>query len=134
MILKIIFIICVILVSIAGGAFLSFAISKLGDRNATTDGVPRRHRSMGVYMYDIPQTEENTLRFPRVPLKIYGKGEYSELIVPRKGEEIIGVYYSGKSWFEMTGIVDNVCYNTNIDWIVVECKCIDIRKKSDQYE
>lgn len=31
----------------------------------------------------------------------------------------------------MTGVVDNVCYNTNIDWIVVECKCIDIRKKSN---
>lgn len=29
----------------------------------------------------------------------------------------------------MTGVVDNVCYNTNIDWIAVECKCIDIRKK-----
>ena len=131
MILKIIYVICVILVSIAAGTFVSFAISKLGKINAKTDGIPKRHWSMGVYMYDIPQTEENTLRFPRVPLKIYGKGEYSELLVPRKGEEIIGVYYSGKSWFEMTGIVDNVCYNTNIDWIVVECKCIDIRKKSN---
>ena len=87
---------------------------------------------MGVFMYDIPQTEENTLRLSSVPLKIYGKGEYSELLVPRKGDEIIGVYYSGKkTGFEMTGIVDNVCYNTNIDWIAVECKCIDIRKKSN---
>ena len=87
---------------------------------------------MGVFMYDIPQTEENTLRLSSVPLKIYGKGEYSELLVPRKGDEIIGVYYSGKkTGFEMTGIVDNVCYNTNIDWIVVECKCIDIHKKSN---
>ena len=87
---------------------------------------------MGVFMYDIPQTEENTLRLSSAPLKIYGKGEYSELLVPRKGDEIIGGYYSGKkSGFEMTGIVDNVCYNTNIDWIVVECKCVDIRKKSN---
>ena len=131
MILKIIYVICVILVSIAAGTFVSFAISKLGKINAKTDGIPKRHWSMGVYMYDIPQTEENILRLVSVPLKIYGKGEYSELIVPRKGEEIIGVYYSGKNGFEMTGIVDNVCYNTNIDWIVVECKCVDIRKKSN---
>lgn len=131
MILKIIYVICVILVSIAAGTFLSFAISKLGKINAKTDGIPKRHWSMGVYMYDIPHTEENILRLVSVPLKIYGKGEYSELIVPRKGEEIIGVYYSGKNGFEMTGIVDNVCYNTNIDWIVVECKCVDTRKKSN---
>lgn len=132
MILKIIYVICVILVSIAAGTFTSFAISKLGKINAKTDSIPKRHWSMGVFMYDIPQTEENTLRLSSVPLKIYGKGEYSELLVPRKGDEIIGVYYSGKkSGFEMTGIVDNVCYNTNIDWIVVECKCIDIRKKSN---
>ena len=131
MILKIIYVICVILVSIAAGTFVSFAISKLGKINAKTDGIPKRHWSMGVYMYDIPQTEENILRLVSVPLKIYGKGEYSELIVPRKGEEIIGVYYSDKNGFEMTGIVDNVCYNTNIDWIVLECKCVDVREKSN---
>ena len=131
MILKIIYVICVILVSIAAGTFVSFAISKLGKINAKTDGIPKRHWSMGVYMYDIPQTEENILRLVSVPLKIYGKGEYSELIDPRKGEEIIGVYKKNKNGFEMTGIVDNVCYNTNIDWIVVECKCIDIHKKSN---
>lgn len=118
------------LVSIAAGTFTSFAISKLGKINAKK-GISKRHWSMGVYMHDILQTEENILRLVSVPLKIYGKGEYSELIVPRKGEEITGIYYSGKSGFEMTGIVDNVCYNTNIDWIVVECKCIDIRKKSN---
>ena len=29
----------------------------------------------------------------------------------------------------MTGIVKSVFYNTDMDLIIVECKCIDIRKK-----
>lgn len=82
---------------------------------------------MSVYMYDIPQTKENTLRLSSV--KIYGKsGKCSDLPVPRKGEEITGVYCSGEKRFEMTGLVDNVCYNTSKDWIVVECNCTEIRK------
>ena len=125
--------ICVILISIVLGTFTSFAISKLGERNAKKDSIskPKRHWSMGVFMDDIPQNEQNTLYLGSVLLKIYERGEYSDLPVPRVGEEVSGVYYSGPNRFKMTGIVNNVCYNTNIDWIVVECKCIDIRKKSN---
>ena len=83
---------------------------------------------MGVYMNNIPQTEQNTARLGSVPVKIYERGEYSDTPVPRKGEEILGVYSSGEDRFEMRGIVNTVVYNVDLDWIVVECKCIDIRK------
>ena len=47
MVLKIIYLICVILVSIVGGAFISFAISKLGEINTKKDSIPKRHLSKG---------------------------------------------------------------------------------------
>lgn len=130
MILKIIYIICVILVSIAAGTFTSFAISKLGKINTKTNNIPKpkHHWSMGIYMDDIPQNEQNTAYLGSVPLKIYERGEYSDLPIPRVGEEVGGVHYSGKDKFEMKGIVTRVFYNTNLDWIVVSCKCTEIRK------
>lgn len=79
-------------------------------------------------MDNIPQNEQNTNNLGSVPVKIYERGEYSDIIVPRKGEEISGVYYSGKDRFDMTGIVKSVFYNTDIDLIVVSCKCIEIHK------
>lgn len=130
MILKIIYIICVILVSIAAGTFTSFAISKLGKINTKTNNIPKpkHHWSMGIYMDDIPQNEQNTAYLGSVPLKIYERGEYSDLPIPRVGEEVGGVHYSGKDKFEMKGIVTRFFYNTNLDWIVVSCKCTEIRK------
>ena len=80
-------------------------------------------------MDEIPQNEQNTANIVSVPLKIYDKSEYSDIIVPRKGEEIFGVYDNGENRFEMTGIVKSVFYNTDMDLIIVECKCIDICKK-----
>lgn len=129
MILKIIYIICAILVSIAGAAFLAFVISKLGERNDKKDSIskPKRYWSVGIYMDDIPQNEQNTAYLGSVPLKIYEKGEYSGLPVPRVGEEVSGAYYSGPNRFDMKGIVTSVHYNTDIDWIVVSCKCTEIR-------
>ena len=122
--------ICVILVSIVAGTFTDFVISKLGEINAKKDSIskPKRHWSMGIYMDDIPQNEQNTAYLGSVPLKIYERGEYSDLIIPRVGEEVGGVHYSGKDKFEMRGIVTRVFYNTDIDWIVVSCKCAEIRK------
>lgn len=78
-------------------------------------------------MNNIPQTEQNTLHLSSVLLKIYNWGEYSELLVPRKGEEIRDVYYSGENKFEMTGIVENIFYNIDIDWLIVRCRCVDIQ-------
>ena len=40
-----------------------------------------------------------------------------------------GVYDNGENRFEMTGIVKDVFYNTDMNLIIVECKCVDIRKK-----
>ena len=128
MIQTIIYLICTILVSVAIGVFASFVISKLGEINAKTDNIPKHHWSMGIYMDDIPQNEQNTAYLDSVPLKIYERGEYSDLPIPRVGEEVGGVHYSGKDKFEMTGIVTRVFYNTNLDWIVVSCKCTEIRK------
>ena len=128
MIQTIIYLICAILVSVAIGVFASFVISKLGEINAKTDNIPKHHWSMGIYMDDIPQNEQNTAYLDSVPLKIYERGEYSDLPIPRVGEEVGGVHYSGKDKFEMTGIVTRVFYNTNLDWIVVSCKCTEIRK------
>ena len=130
MIQSIIGLICLALIGCSVGAFASFVISKLGDINAKTNNIPKpkHHWSMGIYMDDIPQNEQNTAYLDSVPLKIYERGEYSDLLIPRVGEEVGGVYYSGKDKFEMKGIVTRVFYNTNLDWIVVSCKCTEIRK------
>ena len=79
-------------------------------------------------MDNIPQNEQNILRLGSVPLKIYEGDKYSNLPVPRVGEEVDGVYHSGENIFEMTGIVERVFYNTNMNFIVVSCKCTDIQK------
>ena len=122
-------IICGILVILAAGAFALFVVASLREINSKIDSIPKHHWGMGVYMDDIPQNEQNTANIVSVPLKIYDKSEYSDIIVPRKGEEIFGVYDNGENRFEMTGIVKSVFYNTDMDLIIVECKCIDIRKK-----
>ena len=82
---------------------------------------------MSIYMNDIPQNEQNTAKLVSVPLKLYYRGEYSDIPVPRKGEDIGGVYISDNK-FHMMGIVEDVFYNTDIDCIVVECKCTEIHK------
>ena len=110
--------------------FTIFAVSNLKKINTKTDSIPKHHWSMGVYMDNIPQTEQNTLHLGSVPLKIYERGEYSDLPVPRVGEEVGGTYYSGQNSFDMQGVVTSVYYNTDIDWIVVSCKCTEIRKKN----
>lgn len=129
MVLKIISLICIALIGFLIGAFASFVISKLRKIDSQTESTLKHHWRMGIYMDDIPQNEQNTSRLVSVPLKIYDKSEYSDIIVPRKGEEIFGVYDNGENRFEMTGIVKSVFYNTDMDLIIVECKCIDIRKK-----
>ena len=122
-------IICGILVILAAGAFALFVVASLREINSKIYSIPKHHWGMGVYMDDIPQNEQNTSRLVSVPLKIYDKSEYSDIMVPRKGEEIFGVYDNGENRFEMTGIVKSVFYNTDMDLIIVECKCIDICKK-----
>ena len=124
-------IICGILVILAAGAFALFVVASLREINSKIDSIPKpkHHWSMGIYMDEIPQNEQNTANIVSVPLKIYDKSEYSDIIVPRKGEEISGVYGIGENRFEMTGIVKSVFYNTDMDLIIVECKCIDICKK-----
>ena len=124
---SIIYFICGLLVIFAAGAFAPFVISTLKKINAKTDSIPTHHWSMGIYMEDIPQNEQNPLHLGSVPLKIYERGEYSDIPVPRKGEDIGGVYISDNKFY-MTGIVKDVFYNTDMDLIIVECKCIDIRK------
>ena len=84
---------------------------------------------MRVYMDDIPQNEQNILRLGSVPLKTYERDDYSDLPVPRVGEEVGGVYCSGENRFDMDGTVTGVYYNTNIDLIVVECRCTNIHKR-----
>lgn len=128
MVLNIISFFCAILVSIATGIFVAFIIFHLKEIKAKTDSIPQKHWGMTVYMDDIPQNEQNILHLGSVPLKMYEKGEYSDLPVPRVGEEVGGVYYSGQRKFGMEGIVTNVHYNTDLDLIVVSCKCTEIRK------
>ena len=128
MILKIIYLICIALIGFSIGAFASFVISKLRKIDFQTDNIHKYHWRMGIYMDDIPQNEQNILHLGSVPLKMYEKGEYSGLPVPRVGEEVGGVYYSGQRKFGMEGIVTNVHYNINLDLIVVSCKCTEIRK------
>ena len=120
--------ICVILLSIAVGAFGSFVILYLRKTNDTIN-IPQTHPwSMGIYMDNIPRTAQNILHLSSVPLKIYDRGKYSELPIPRKGEEIGGIYSSDENRFKIRGIVNNIFYNTDIDLIIVSCKCINIQK------
>lgn len=127
MVLQIINLICVILASLIAGVFIAFVVFKLRKIDSQTEDIPKHHWDMGVYMDNIPQNEQNTARLVSVPLKIYHRDEYLNIPVPRKGEEISGVYISDNRFY-MVGIVEDVLYNTDMDWIVVECKCIDIRK------
>lgn len=127
MIQNIIYLICAILVSVAIGKFVVFIIFHLKEIKTKTDGIPKYH-CMGVYMNDIPQTEQNPLHLSSVPLRVYKRGICFNFPVPHIGEEIYGIYRSGKDNFRMTGTVENVCYNTSMDWITVECKCTEIRK------
>ena len=132
MVLKIISFFCAILVSIAIGIFVAFIIFHLKEIKAKIDSIPQKHWDMAIYMDDIPQDEHNILHLSSVPLKMYERGEYSDLIVPHIGEEVGGTYYSGNHEFSMKfsmeGIVTNVHYNTDLDLIVVSCKCTEIRK------
>ncbi len=128
MALKIIYLICIALIGFLIGVFASFAISKLRKIDFQIDDIHKYHWRMGIYMDDIPQNEQNILRLGSVPLKIYEGDEYSDLPVPHKGEKVGGVYHSGENRFEMTGIVERVFYNTNMNLIVVSCKCTDIQK------
>ena len=106
---------------------MSFVIFKLRKIDSQMDSIPKHNWSMGIYMNDIPQNEQNSLYVSSIPLKLYVWEDYSDLPVPRVGEEISGVYgYENR--FEMSGIVNSVHYNIDMDWIVVECKCTEIHK------
>lgn len=132
MVLNIISFFCVILVSVAIGIFAYFVLVHLKEIKTKIDSIPQKHWDMAVYMDDIPQNEQNILHLGSVPLKMYERDEYSDLIVPHIGEEVSGIYYSGNHEFSMKfsmeGIVTNVHYNTDLDLIVVSCKCTEIRK------
>ena len=132
MVLNIISFFCVILVSISIGIFIYFILGHLKEIKTKIDSIPQKHWDMVVYMDDIPQNEQNILHLGSVPLKIHESSEYSYLIVPHIGEEVSGIYYSGNHEFSMKfsmeGIVTNVHYNTDLDLIVVSCKCTEIRK------
>ena len=132
MVLNIISFVCAILVSIAIGIFVAFIIFHLKEIKTKIDSIPQKHWDMVVYMDDIPQNEQNIIHLNSVPLKTYERGEYSDLIVPRVGEEVGGTYYSGNHEFSMKfsmeGIVTDVHYNTDLDLIVVSCKCTEICK------
>lgn len=129
MVLQIINLICVILAGLIAGVFIAFVVFKLRKIDSQTDSIPKpkHHWSMNIYMDDIPQNEQNTAHIVSVPLKIYDRSEYSDIPVPRKGEDIGGVYISDNKFY-MMGIVEDVFYNTDIDCIVVECKCTEIHK------
>ena len=125
---QIIFSLIIVLICSSVVVFALFVVSNLKKINTKIDSIPERHWSMTVYMDNIPQNEQNVLHLGSVPLKIYEKGEYSDLPVPRVGEEVGGTYYSGQHKFGMEGIVANIHYNTDLDLIVVSCKCTEIRK------
>ena len=127
MALQIINLICVILAGFIAGVFIAFVMFKLRKIDSQTDNIPKRNWSMSIYMNDIPQNEQNTAHIASVPLKKYYREEYLNIPVPRKGEDIGGVYISDNKFY-MTGIVEDVFYNTDIDCIVVECKCTEIHK------
>ena len=128
MALSIFCLICAGLFFFALGVFEVFVIFKLRKIDSQTKDISKNYWSMGIYMNDIPQNDQNTPNLASIPLKIYKKGEYSDLLVPHVGEEISSIYYSGENKFEMTGVVSRVFYNTDMSFIVVDCKCIDIRK------
>ena len=132
MVLKIISFFCAILVSITIGIFIYFILGHLKEIKTKIDSIPQKYWDMVVYMDDIPQNEQNILHLGSVPLKIHESSEYSDLIVPHIGEEVGGTYYSGNHEFSMkfsmNGIVTDVHYNTDLDLIVVSCKCTEIRK------
>ena len=135
MILNVISSFCAILLGIGIGTFIAFIISYLKKIKTKVDNIPEHKWSMRIYMDNIPQTEQNTLHLNSVPLKIYNGDKYLNLPIPRRGEEIGGFYFSGENRFEMRGIVNNVFYNTDIDLIIVSCKCVDIQKiKIVQYK
>ena len=127
MVLQIINLICVILASLIAGVFIAFVVFKLRKIDSQIDNILKHNWSMSIYMNDIPQNEQNTARLISVPLKLYYRGEYSDIPVPRKGEDIGGVYISDNKFY-MIGIVEDVFYNTDRDCIVVECKCTEIHK------
>ena len=131
MVLKIISIICTALISFSVGAFMAFVIFKLKKIDANTDSIPKHHWGMTVYMDDIPQVGPNTKRLGYAIVAIYEGCDYSELPIPHKGEKVSGVYYIDENKVEMTGIVDSVHYNTGDDWIIVRCKCIDVKEAEE---
>ena len=131
MVLNIVSLLCVILVSVALGIFINSVIINIVHLKAIktkTDSIPQKYWGMTIYMDNIPQNEQNILNLGSVPLKIYERGEYSDLPVPYIGAEVGGIYYSGQHKFSMVGIVSNIHYNTDLDLIVVSCKCTEIRK------
>ena len=125
---QIIFSLIIVLICSSAVVFALFVINNLKKINTKIDSIPKRHWSMTVYMDDIPRNEQNILHLGSVPLKMYEKGEYLDLPVPRVGEEVGGAYYRGQNRFDMKGVVTSVYYNVDIDWIVVSCKCTEIRK------
>ena len=125
---QIIFSLIIVLICSSAVVFALFVINNLKKINTKIDSIPKRHWSMTVYMDDIPRNEQNILHLGSVPLKMYEKGEYLDLPVPRVGEEVGGVYHSGQNRFDMKGVVTSVYYNVDIDWIVVSCKCTEISK------
>ena len=125
---QIIFSLIIVLICSSAVVFALFVINNLKKINTKIDSIPKRHWSMTVYMDDIPRNEQNILHLGSVPLKMYEKGEYLDLPVPRVGEEVGGVYHSDQNRFDMKGVVTSVYYNVDIDWIVVSCKCTEIRK------
>lgn len=135
MTLSIIYYICLFIIGFLIGTFAVSVISKLRKINSQIDSIlkPKHCWNMGVYMEDIPHNEQNTKYFDSAPLKIiYERSEYSDLVIPRVGEEVSGIYYSGTNKFAMKGTVTRVFYNTDIDWIVVHCKCTNICKVKDE--
>ena len=131
MVLNIVSLLCVILLSVALGIFINSVIINIVHLKAIktkTDSIPQKYWGMTVYMDNIPQNEQNILNLSSVPVKIYEKGEYSDLPVPYIGAEVGGIYDSGQHKFSMVGIVSNIHYNTDLDLIVVSCKCTEIRK------
>ena len=128
MVLNIISLICAGLFFFSLGVFEVFVIFKLRKIDSQIDSIPQKYWGMTVYMDNIPQNEQNILKLNSVPVKIYERGKYSDLPVPYIGAEVGGIYYSGQHKFSMVGIVSNVHYNTDLDLIVVSCKCTEIRK------
>ena len=131
MVLNIVSLFCVILVSVALGIFINSVIINIVHLKAIktkTDSIPQKYWGMTIYMDNIPQNEQNILNLGSVPVKIYERGEYSDLPVPYIGAEVGGIYYNGQQKFSMVGIVSNIHYNTDLDLIVVSCKCTEIRK------